>query len=182
MNIVTIDAEITMELLTPFDAEEIFLLTEANRSFLGKYLPWVDGTKTAEDTRGFIKSCLIALAEMKDLAYAIRHKRNIIGIVDVFSTNDSTGTFEIGYWLAENFTGKGIMTSCVKSLIGIAFDKLGAEKIEIFCSTANPASNRIPQKLGMVPEGTIRHAEKIGDTINDLNVYGILKSERRDII
>ena len=45
--------------LTPLaaqDAAELFAVTEANRQYLRRWLPWLDSIKRIEDTRAFIRA------------------------------------------------------------------------------------------------------------------------------
>jgi len=79
--------------------------------------------------------------------------------------------------LVKEKSKKGIMTKCVKKVLDIGFNIANANKIEIHCATKNVGSNRIVKKIGIKKEGTIRNVEIVNNEINDLNVYGILKSE-----
>lgn len=46
-------------MLEPRHADELFALEERNRDRLRRWLPWVDGTKSAEDVRTFIRQSLL---------------------------------------------------------------------------------------------------------------------------
>jgi len=49
-----VNDDIQLKLLEIRDAEEVFTLTEASRQYLRQWLPWVDMTKTVEDSKSFI--------------------------------------------------------------------------------------------------------------------------------
>lgn len=62
--------------------------------------------------------------------------------------NRNNGSAEIGYWLSEDYQGKGIMTECVRTLADFGFESLKLSKIEIRCRAENARSVNIPKRLG----------------------------------
>ncbi len=50
-----IDDEIVLKLLDIIDAGPLFELTDSCRPYLRKWLPWIDGIKSVENTRAFIE-------------------------------------------------------------------------------------------------------------------------------
>lgn len=83
----------------------------------------------------------------------------------------------MGYWLAENCTGKGIITKSCKVIINYAFETLALNRIEIKCGTGNYKSKGIPEKLGFVQEGILHQAEYLNDGYIDLYLYSLLKKD-----
>ena len=83
----------------------------------------------------------------------------------------------IGYWLAENFQGKGIMTACCRCLVDHAFRDLDLNKVVIACGTGNARSQAIPDRLGFVREGVLRDAEWLYDHFIDHTVNALLRRE-----
>jgi ribosomal-protein-serine acetyltransferase len=87
------------------------------------------------------------------------------------------GKTEIGYWLAKNYTGKGIMTKAVRALVDYAFNVLGLHRIEIATAVGNEKSAAIPVRLGFIHEGVIRSGTKQQGEFVDLKMYAILSHE-----
>jgi ribosomal-protein-serine acetyltransferase len=58
-----VDHDIQLRLLETKYAEELFLVTDKDRNYLREWLPWVDGTKSPDDTRNFINFTLKGFAE-----------------------------------------------------------------------------------------------------------------------
>ena len=83
----------------------------------------------------------------------------------------------IGYWLGQEYNGKGIMTKSVRELIEVGHMYYALDRIEIRCAVENTRSRAIPERLGFKHEGTIRHAAKVYDRYQDHVVYGLLKSD-----
>jgi ribosomal-protein-serine acetyltransferase len=87
------------------------------------------------------------------------------------------GIGSIGYWLAQEYNGKGIMSESVKDLIEVGFIYYSLNRVEIRCAVDNHKSRAIPEHLGFQQEGIIRQAEKVYGKHLDHVVYGLLKKE-----
>ncbi len=60
---------------------------------------------------------------------------------------------ELGYWLAEPFWGKGIISSAVKQAIDYAFDTFDIDRVFARPFGTNLASQKVLEKNGFVLEG-----------------------------
>ena len=67
-------------------------------------------------------------------------------------------TAEIGYWLAEPFWGRGIVTDAVRALVPVAFEQTDIVRIQAGIFSNNPASMRVLEKCGFVREAVHRNA------------------------
>lgn len=56
--------------------------------------------------------------------------------------------FEIGFWLIDSVSKKGLMTEAVNELTAAAFQHLGANRVEIRCDTQNTASRKVAERCG----------------------------------
>jgi RimJ/RimL family protein N-acetyltransferase len=65
-------------------------------------------------------------------------------------------TAELGYWLAETYWGKGIMTLAVTAITEIAFTQFGLNRVYAEPYKSNPASVRVLEKAGFQLEGVLR--------------------------
>ncbi|HEX6168037.1 MAG TPA: GNAT family N-acetyltransferase [Acidimicrobiales bacterium] len=75
------------------------------------------------------------------------------------------GGQEIGYWVRLGYTGRGYATAAARALVDMAFTLPGVTHVEIHHDVANPASGRVPAKLGFVHVGDEAHAiEAPGET------------------
>ncbi|MFC4558442.1 GNAT family N-acetyltransferase [Virgibacillus kekensis] len=184
MFIIEIDNEIALKPLDIKDAGFLFELTDSSRDVLRQWLPWVDGTKTIEDSKTFIRLAEKSLIEKRGLTTGIFYENNLAGVIGFNNFDWSNEIGYIGYWLGTDFQGKGIMTRAVNGLIDYAFHSLGLNRIEIRAAYGNRRSRAIPERLGFQIEGQIRQAEWLYDHYVDHVVYGMLASEwkfRRDI-
>lgn len=155
--------------LQPGDAGDIFRAIDSQRTYLGKWLPFVALTRSEEDSRAFVSA---TLADSANPVYTLRADDRFAGLIGFKSANPTSGTIEIGYWLRQEFQHRGIVSAAVRELRRIAFEELGMQRIEIRCATGNLPSNRVPRRLGMRLDRVEPQAETLssGERI-DLNVY-----------
>jgi ribosomal-protein-serine acetyltransferase len=140
-----------LRLLQLVDAEELFALTDENRSYLRQWLPWLDLITQVDDTRSFIARTLKHFADREALVAAICYGGKIVGLIGFNRIEQWDRIGYIGYWLAESHTGKGIMTKSCESLINYGFTTLKLDRIVITCATENHRSRAIPLRLGFTP-------------------------------
>lgn len=103
-------------------------------------------------------------------SFAIATESEAIGGIGVHPKDDVRRlTAEIGYWLAEPFWGKGIMTDAVRTVVEFAFVTFGILRVEAFVYEWNLASCRVLEKAGFVQEARLRRrVTKDGKTIDEL--------------
>lgn len=167
-----IDQDIKIFLSIPKFADELFSLTNKNRNFLRKWLPWLDSIKTKEDTKKFIILQLEKFAKGEALHQSIFYKENIVGVLGFNSIENGVGV--IGYWLDKEHEDLGIMTKCVKELIKLGFEYLELKKVEIHCATHNKKSQAIPKRLGFKEEKNLKKdAEKLNGVYYDQLIYSL---------
>ncbi len=88
-------------------------------------------------------------------------------------------TAEIGYWLAEPFWGRGIMTAAVRAMVRHGFDRLPLHRIEAYVYATNPASARLLEKCGFVLEGRLRRSVVKDGQVLDSLLYALLRDGAR---
>jgi len=82
---------------------------------------------------------------------------------------------ELGYWLAEPFWGKGIMTVAIQQMVRYAFSHFPVERIFARPFGSNIASQRVLQKAGFVLEARFQNTLIKNGVYEDELVYGIRK-------
>jgi ribosomal-protein-serine acetyltransferase len=174
-----INAETELRLLEERDAPELFALIEQERLRLRIWLPWLDQTLSLQDEINFIHHTEQQYARSQGLTCAILYQGKIAGSIGYNMIDWLNRKTEIGYWLASNYEGKGLMTQSCKELLQFAFSVLELNKVEIRCAVGNMRSRAIPQRLNFTQEGIIRQAGWLYDHYTDLILYGLLASEWR---
>lgn len=133
---------------------------------------------TEQDATDYI-SAMLSEDENKTLAFAITIDNKAIGSIGAFrQKNIHRHTAEIGYYIAEEYWGKGLMTEAVKQICSYIFDKSNIVRIYAEPFSYNKASCRVLEKAGFLYEGTLRsNAIKNGKTI-DMLMYSRLKTDK----
>lgn len=175
--ILDIEQDIQLELITENHAQPIFDIVNENRTHLREWLPFVDRMQTIEFAQNFVKGTMQRNQDGNEYAFVIVVNNKVIGRIGVYKIDNQNKIGEIGYWLAENAQGKGIVTKSCQSIIDFCFSDLQLNRIEIKCGTENLKSKTIPEKLNFTKEGVLRQAELLYNSYIDLNLYSLLKSE-----
>lgn len=168
-----------MRPLTLGDAPVIFEAIQRERPELRTWLPWVDQTETVAGIIHFIEEARQHRRDGSALVYGLWLELEFAGVVDLHAIDHENGCAQIGYWLRCAARGHGLATQASMALLGVAFEILGLERVEIRCAVPNAPSQAIPRRLGFVLEGTLRHAQKLAEGHTDLHVYGLLAQEYR---
>ena len=177
MQSIVVSNELLLERLSVNDASTIFNAIDQNRLFLGRWLPFVEYTKQVKDTEAFIQTVVSQREVTKNEVYTIWFKGDFAGLIDYHSTDRVNEKTEIGYWLIQNMTGRGIVHKSCLTIIELAFEKMGINRITIRCASENRASERVAMQLGFNFEGIERAGERYGDIFFDLKVFSLLKTQ-----
>jgi ribosomal-protein-serine acetyltransferase len=175
----TIGDHVMMRLLRPSDAAQMHLLVQSNREHLRRWLPWLDQSKTEADSHAFLRNQWLLAQRREAATYGIFVDRMLAGVIGFHGFDRVNRITSLGYWLAREQCGRGIMRMCVAECLVIAFEEEDMNRMVIRCATENHASRRIPEALGFVHEGTQRQAEWLYDHFVDLEMYSLLRSEWR---
>jgi ribosomal-protein-serine acetyltransferase len=158
------------------DAAELHALVEANRHHLARWLPWA-AEQEPKATEAFIAEAEAQIARNDGFQVCVAPGGPIAGVVGFHSVDWTNRNTTIGYWLAENAQGRGVMTTAVRALVDHAFDAWNLHRVEIHCAPANHRSRAIPERLGFREEATLRETELVSGRYLDSVVYGVLEGE-----
>jgi len=174
---ISIDENIRLELIDEKHSQPIFDIVDKNRKHLREWLPFVDRMQTVEFAENFVKGTMQRNKDGIEFAFVIIDNDKVIGRIGVYKIDCQNKIGEIGYWLAENSQGKGIIHKSITAIIDLCFTALQLNRIEIKCGTENIKSKTIPEKFNFTKEGVIRQGELLYDKFIDLNLYSLLKTD-----
>lgn len=89
-------------------------------------------------------------------------------------------TAELGYYLAEEYWGKGIMTEAVRLLCAHVFASTDINRLYAEAYVRNKASCRVLEKAGFTREGVLRECAVKNGKTEDMVVYSLLRSEYKE--
>ena len=132
---------------------------------------------TEQDGKEFI-SAMLSANENDTFAFAITVRGKAIGSIGAFrQTNIHNKTAELGYYIAEEYWGKGIMTEAVKQLCDYVFSHTDIIRIYAEPFAYNIGSCRVLEKAGFQYEGTLRSNALKNGKVLDMKMYSKLKTE-----
>ncbi|GIO21645.1 GNAT family N-acetyltransferase [Oceanobacillus sp. J11TS1] len=172
-----VNQDIMLSLLEENHAQTLFDLVKENKAYLSNWLSFPSITNNVEDSKSFIQKSLFRFVNKEGFWVGIWYKDTLVGSIGFLYFDWKVKKTEIGYWLGEAYTNKGIMTNACAAMVSYAFEELELNKVEIKTAVKNMKSAAIPKRLGFQHEGTIRADEVIRDSFHDREVYGLLKTE-----
>lgn len=110
--------------------------------------------------------------------FAIEIDGEAVGGIGIFPQDDvHAKNAETGYWLAEPFWGRGIVTKAVKEIVEFAFKTYDIERIFARPFGTNTASQKVLEKAGFTLEAKFEKTIcKNGELLDEL-VYAIRRTE-----
>ena len=132
---------------------------------------------TEQDGKKFI-STVLAANENDTFAFAVTVNEKVIGSIGALrQTNIHNKTAELGYYIAEEYWGKGIMTEAVKQLCDYMFSHTDIIRIYAEPFAYNIGSCRVLEKAGFQHEGTLRSNALKNGRVLDMKMYSKLKTD-----
>lgn len=132
---------------------------------------------TLADAEWYVNDC-IAQGEDRQLTRAILIDGEAAGSIGVFRKNDVfEKSAELGYWLAEDYWGRGIMTEAVRRICREAFDRFDILRIYAEPFAYNRGSRRVLEKAGFTYEGTMRSGVFKNGRVHSYCMYALLREE-----
>ena len=110
---------------------------------------------TIDDAHEFLQK---KIAEQSATIFCIEIAGAAVGRIGIHLGQDvHRQTATVGYWLGEQFWGRGIMTEAVTAVTDFCFDNFPLRRISAEVFANNPASARVLEKAGFVFEGRLKN-------------------------
>ncbi len=130
---------------------------------------------TERDGAEFI-SAMLSADENETFAFAVTADNIVIGSVGVFRQgNIHRRTAELGYYIGEEYWGRGFCTDAVKQVCRYVFENSDIIRIYAEPFAYNTASCRVLEKSGFVFEGNLRSNAFKNGKILDMKLYSLIK-------
>jgi RimJ/RimL family protein N-acetyltransferase len=114
--------------------------------------------------------------------FAITLNKKVVGNIGIVSKTDIyRKNFEIGFYLDENFWGKGIMTKAIRASVDYAFRKFDIVRIYAEVFSDNTGSRRALEKAGFIHEATLKKNIIKNDIIKDSCIYSVLRENQPNL-
>jgi RimJ/RimL family protein N-acetyltransferase len=121
-------------------------------------MPWTDAPRDeliANTLRHYWTSRGASTPARWSVPFVVRLRGELVGMQNIVSTDFAvTKTVMTGSWIGAAHQGMGIGAEMRSAVIQFAFDHLRAVRADSGAFTDNPASLRVSEKLGYLPDGT----------------------------
>jgi ribosomal-protein-serine acetyltransferase len=166
--------------LSKDDTNQYFQLIENNRKRLEDFfVGTVSKTKTLKDTKMLVSEKLSQLKNKTYFPFVIVdiNTQQIIGYMSVKSIDWNIFKGEFGYYIDEQYCGKGVTTKALLAMCNYFFNDLNFNKLFLRVHPNNLPSRKVAEKCGFEIEGTLRKDYKTSSgELVDLIYYGKLRN------
>ena len=180
---ILLDEHIELRAVSPEWAAEKYAAAIASREHLLPWLSWIhfyengtpeEGTK---NMRKFQESKATEFEKGTNYTYDIFVDGQFAGGIELMAISNENHYCEIGYWLAKDFTGRGIMTRATNKMTEIAFDKLNMHCVSIHAAHENKASRAVAERCGFDFEVELRERLLLEGRYYNQAIYSKLRAE-----
>ena len=130
---------------------------------------------TEQDATDYI-SAMLSADENDTFAYAITIDDKVVGSIGAFrQSNIHRQTAELGYYLAEECWGQGIMTHAISKISNIIFETTDILRIYAEPFSYNIGSRRALEKAGFTLEGIMKNNAVKNGKVLDMAMYSLTR-------
>jgi ribosomal-protein-alanine N-acetyltransferase len=180
-----IGALVNLRELSLNDTQAIAELMNYN---ISKNLYEVPEPYLVQDALNFIKKSHSDFESLRALNFAIEYKSMseltnnypvLVGSIGLKNIDLINKKADLGYWIGEEYWGRGIATECVRLIINYAFSSsdLGLREVMAYVFPENKASIRVLEKNGMKNKAEVNEYHEISKRHRKSLQYIIMKSD-----
>jgi RimJ/RimL family protein N-acetyltransferase len=129
---------------------------------LQPWLPWAQTAPTADESELQCRRMHARFVQRQDLVVFLFERGSdgsegtLLGGSGLHRIDWTVPRFEVGYWRRSGHGGKGLIVEAVRALSRMAFDRLGARRVEVRMDAHNERSIRVAERAGFTFEGVLR--------------------------
>ena len=129
---------------------------------LRPWMPWAQAAPTLAESEAYCRRVNASFRLRQDLPMFIFERGSegeegtLIAATGLHRINWTLRSFEIGYWCRRGQRRRGVIGEAVVAMTRMAFDTLGARRVDIRMDDNNGPSRRIAERAGFTLEGVLR--------------------------
>ncbi len=166
-----------LRILEPRHAKEFFEFVCNNISYLSQFLPWGETITNVQQAEEFVSRSLIRYQEDGLPWIGIWQNNKMAGGILFFPVDRRVNATEIGYWLGQEFSGRGLMLKAIQAVLPFVFDVGGINRIALHADVANTKSRALAERLGFQFEGIERQSWILREKYTDNALYALLRDD-----
>lgn len=167
-------------MIREWEIEDKYTLAELlnNKHILNNLRDGLPYPYTAADAEEFI-TAMLSSDRTKTFAFAVTADDIVVGSIGIFRCdNIHSRTAEMGYYIGEQYWGKGYATSAVKQACSYIFTHTDIIRIFAEPFAYNTASSRVLEKAGFQLEGVLHNNAVKNGNILDMKLYALIKEDK----
>ena len=177
-SIALISGDVRLRLVRMRDHRKLEHELMASRAWLRPWEATSPYAPNSFDVRGMIRGLLRSFDDQTGLPFIIEYRDRIVGQLNVANImHGSVSSAVIGYWVAADVAGKGIVTTSVGLVTDYLFNVMGLHRVEIAIRPENAPSLRVVAKLGFRYEGYKQRYIHINGAWRDHMIFALTREE-----
>jgi len=164
--------------LGPADAEPLFgIFSDPRVMRYWSTPPWA----SLADAQALVARDLAAMAAGDYLRLGLQRRSDdrLVGNCTLFEISSGCRRAEVGYGLAADAWGQGLMHEALTALLTHGFGPMELNRVEADIDPRNRASARALERLGFQCEGRLRERWIVAGEVSDSDLYGLLARDWR---
>ncbi len=114
--------------------------------------------------------------------FAIISDKELVGSIGIVTkSNIYRKNVEIGFFISENFWGKGIATKAIKAVVSYSFREFDINRVTAEVFADNPGSRRALEKAGLKLEAILKKSIIKNGVIKDCCIYSVLREDFKSL-
>ncbi len=146
---------------------------------LRPWMPWARVVPSLAESETFVRESALRFRNSEELPLLLFRKADglYIGGSGMHNIAWDVPRFEIGYWVRTSLVGQGYVTEAVNGITALAFDKLGAVRVEIRCDARNQRSAAVARRAGYTLEARLHSDSRDNDgNLRDTLIFARLRA------
>ena len=153
------------------DGAAVNAAVAASHAELAPWLPWASALPSVDESEIHCRRQLARFILREDFVMLMFERTDgggegacvgagiegaCVGALGLHRIDWALRRFEIGYWRKTGCEGRGYVTEAVRAISRMAFDSLGARRVEIRMDDANVRSWKVAERAGFTLEALLR--------------------------
>lgn len=129
---------------------------------LGPWLPWASAAPSLAESEAHCRRMQAKFILREDFVFMIFERGaagaegELLGGTGLHRIDWTLRRFEVGYWRKTGCQGRGVVTEAVQAMSRLAFDTLGARRVEVRMDDNNEKSWKVAERAGFTLEALLR--------------------------
>jgi RimJ/RimL family protein N-acetyltransferase len=143
------------------DGPTVNAAVQASLDELGPWLPWAGPGLSVDESEANCRRQHAKFLLREDFVFLIFAREPTAGRASCSAAPAAPDRldlrrFEIGYWRKTGCEGRGIITESTRAMARLAFDSLGARRVELRMDDNNERSWKVAERAGFTLEALLR--------------------------